>query len=86
MPPTGSSESTLPAANGYARAWRSRASVASTSRPTPPIREAVPVKWASTSSRSRPTASKIWAARYDWIVEIPILEIVFSSPLPSAFT
>ncbi len=43
------------------RAWRVNASVASTSRPTPPMREAVPVKWRSISERESPTASKICA-------------------------
>ena len=46
---------------GRPRAWRSSASRASTSMPMPPIRDAVPVKWRSISSGSRPTASKICA-------------------------
>ena len=50
--------------------------------PMPPMRDAVPVKCRSTSSGARPTASKIWAPQYDGMVEIPIFEIVFSSPLP----
>jgi hypothetical protein len=50
------------------------------------MREAVPVKWVSISAGSRPTASKICAPQYDWKVEIPILENVFSSPLPIALT
>ena len=36
-------------------------SSASSSRPTPPRRLAVPVKYSSTSSWARPMASKIWA-------------------------
>ena len=46
----------------------------------PPIRDGVPVKWRSTSSRESPTASKICAPQYDEIVEMPIFEIVFSRP------
>ena len=58
MPPTGSSSL---CACGKPRAWRISASFASTSRPTPPIRDAVPVKWRSISERESPTASKICA-------------------------
>ena len=43
------------------------------------------MKWRSTSSGESPTASKIWAPQYDGIVEIPIFEIVFSSPLAIPF-
>ena len=45
------------------------------------MREGVPVKCRSTSAGSSPTASKIWAPQYDGIVEMPIFEIVFKSPL-----
>ena len=48
-------------APGKPRRWRSSASWASTSIVIPPIREAVPVKWRSTSARASPTASKICA-------------------------
>jgi hypothetical protein len=34
---------------------------------------AVPVKYLSTNSRTRPTASKICAPQWDWYVEMPIL-------------
>ena len=71
---------------GYARAWRASISRASCSVPTPPMRDAVPVKWRSTSSGARPTASKIWAPQYDGIVEMPILDSVLRSPLPSPLT
>ena len=47
------------------------ASRARCSSPIPPIRDAVPVKCLSISSRSSPTASMIWAPQNDWIVEIP---------------
>ncbi len=46
----------------------------------------MPVKQRPTSSLARPTASKICAPLYDWIVEIPILEIVFSRPLAMPLT
>ncbi len=48
---------------GRRGAWRSSASPASSSKPIPPIREGVPVKWRSISSRSSPIASKICAPR-----------------------
>ena len=54
--------------------------------PTPPMREAVQVKYRSTNSLSRPIASKIWAPRYDWMVEIPIFEMTLRIPLLSALT
>jgi len=41
--------------------WRDATSSASTSRPTPPMRETVPVKYSSMTSGARPTASKTWA-------------------------
>ena len=53
--------------------------------PIPPIRDGVPVKWRSTSSEPSPTASKICAPQYDEIVEMPILEIVFSRPFAIPF-
>ena len=56
-------------------------SLASSSIPIPPMREAVPVKCRSTSSRERPIASKTCAPQYDGIVEMPIFEIVFRRPL-----
>jgi hypothetical protein len=40
-----------------ARVWRASVSVATPSSPIPPIREAVPLKASSVSSRSSPTAS-----------------------------
>ena len=42
---------------------RSRASQASSSNPIPPSGDEVPAKQRSTTSSSRPTASKIWAPR-----------------------
>jgi len=33
-----------------------------------------------------PTASKIWAPRYDWIVEMPILDATLMTPLTAALT
>ncbi len=69
----------------HARAARARRS-ASSCAPMPPMRDGVPVKYRSTSCCERPTASKICAPQYDGTVEIPILEIVFSRPLPIALT
>ena len=59
-PPT-SSSSALSQAAEKALLWRSRVSRASASIPTPPTREAVPVKHLSMRIWFRPTASKIWA-------------------------
>ena len=50
------------------------------------MRDAVPVKWRSTSSGASPTASKICAPQYDGIVEMPILDIVLSRPLAMPLT
>ena len=47
--------------DGNARRWRVSTSSASTSKPTPPSREVVPVKQVSITSAPRPTASKICA-------------------------
>ena len=33
---------------------------------------------------SSPTASKTWAPQYDDTVEMPILDMIFRTPLPSA--
>ena len=44
------------------------------------------VKWRSTSSAESPTASKICAPQYDGMVEMPIFDIVFSSPLAMPLT
>ena len=52
--------------------------------PMPPTRDAVQVKYLSTNALSRPMASKICAPRYDWMVEMPILEVTFTTPLLSA--
>ena len=52
----------------------------------PPIRDVVWVKYRSISSLLSPTASKICAPAYERTVEIPIFEIVFSTPLPIAAT
>jgi hypothetical protein len=44
----------------------------------------VPMKYRSTNFCESPTASKIWAPQYDWYVEMPILDITLSRPLPIA--
>ena len=44
----------------------------------------VPVKYSSTRSWARPTASNTWAPVYDATVEMPILDIIFSTPLVQA--
>ena len=49
------------------------------------MREAVPGKNSSMTSSDRPTASKIWAPMYDDMVLMPILDMVLSRPLPTAF-
>ena len=46
----------------------------------------VPVKYRSTSFLSRPTASKTCAPVYEATVEMPILDMIFRTPLPSALT
>ena len=50
------------------------------------MRDAVPVKYSSTSAFSSPTASKICAPVYDATVEMPIFDITLRMPLPAAFT
>ena len=50
------------------------------------MRDVVPVKYWSTSSGSRPTASKICAPEYERTVEMPIFEMVFRTALPMALT
>ena len=55
-----SCESTAPSC-GYAWACRSAFSFAMTSMPTPPRIDDVPVKYRSTNSWLRPTASNAWA-------------------------
>ena len=46
----------------------------------------VPVKYRSIRSWSSPTASKTWAPVYEATVEMPILDMIFRTPLPSALT
>ena len=55
-----------------------------TSMPTPPSFEVVPVKYSSMNSCASPTASNACAPAYDEIVEMPIFDMIFSTPLPSA--
>ena len=50
----------------------------------PPIRDAVPVKWRSTSARVEPDRLEDLRAAVGLDVEMPIFEIVFSRPLPIA--
>ena len=57
-------------------------SCAMISIPTPPRREVVPTKYSSITSLDRPIASKICAPVYDAIVETPIFDITFRTPLP----
>ena len=52
----------------------------------PPILLGVPVKYRSTSRGSSPTASKTWAPQYEETVEMPIFDMIFRTPLPSALT
>ena len=54
--------------------------------PTPPSGQEVPVKYSSTRSWDRPTASKICAIVYEPTVLMPILLMTFRTPLPSALT
>ncbi len=51
----------------------------------PPTFVAVPLKYFDTRSSARPTASKICAPVYDMYVEMPIFDMTFSRPLPTAF-
>ena len=46
----------------------------------PPILLTVPVKYFSITSSFIPIASKICDPWYDWIVEIPILDAIFTIP------
>ena len=50
------------------------------------MRDAVPVKYSSTSDLWSPTASKICAPVYEATVEMPIFDITLRMPLPAAFT
>ena len=49
---------------------------------TPPSFEVTPTKYSSTTSRESPMASKTWAPVYEAMVEIPIFDITFRTPLP----
>ena len=46
--------------------------------------DAVPWKYLSTKSRFSPIASKICAPQYDMYVLMPIFDMIFDSPLPTA--
>ena len=70
--------------SGYAVRWRAATSAWMASSPTPSSRDAVPVKYLSTSSWDSPIASNTWAPVYDATVEMPILDMTFRTPLPSA--
>ena len=48
------------------------------------MRLTVPVKYSSTTSGARPTASKIWAPVYDATVDTPILDMILMTPLHAA--
>ena len=48
------------------------------------MRLTVPVKYSSTTSGARPTASKIWAPVYDATVDTPILDMILMTPLQAA--
>ena len=50
---------------------------------TPPSFEVTPTKYSSTTSRDKPMASNTWAPVYEAIVEMPIFDITFRTPLPS---
>ena len=52
----------------------------------PPNREGVPVKYLSTKSCESPMASNTCAPVYEATVEIPILLMTLSKPLPKPFT
>jgi hypothetical protein len=52
----------------------------------PPSRLVVPVKYSSTRSCASPSASKTCAPVYEAMVEMPILLITLSTPLPAALT
>jgi len=53
-------------------------------RDRPPGRVVVPVKYSSTSSGSGRSPSKTWRAVYDATVEMPIFDMILSTPLPAA--
>ena len=44
----------------------------------------MPVKYSSTTSEARPTASKICAPVYEATVETPILDMILITPLQAA--
>ena len=44
----------------------------------------MPVKYFSTSSSLRPRASNAWAPQYELTTEMPIFDMILSTPLPSA--
>ena len=50
------------------------------------MRLVVPVKYSSTRSSDRPIASKTWAPVYEATVEMPIFDMIFSTPLVLALT
>ncbi len=84
-PPVGNKFSTaIRLASGKPSRWRNTASCAIWSKLKPWIRLTVPVKYSSITSELIPRASKICAPKYDWSVEMPILEKVFNKPLPTA--
>src|SRR5580692_5094232 len=68
----------------WADRCRVATSAASTERPTPPMRDDVPVKYSSMSGPSSPMASKTCAPVYEATVEIPIFDITLSTPLQQA--
>ena len=70
--------------SGYAAECRAAFSIAITSSPTPPSRLVVPVKYRSTNAWSRPIASNACAPAYEPTTEMPIFDMIFSTPLPSA--
>ena len=45
------------------------------------MRLVVPVKYSSTRSLARPMASNTWAPVYEATVEMPIFDMIFSTPL-----
>ena len=57
-------------------------SLAMMPKPIPPSRDVVPVKYRSTKSCDKPIASNTCAPVYEAIVEIPIFDITFRTPLP----
>jgi hypothetical protein len=69
---------------GGARRRPGERSACTPASPTPPIRLGVPRKYLSMSRLSRPTASNTCAPQYDETVEMPILDMILRTPLPSA--